>query len=219
MTRLLPPKNRSRGAHAELDGYVIISEPTFGQFDPKSLYTAARESTSCLFESANLSREVRAEVREATDRQESAPTVIPIEAAEPDQYLSLFFELWRDSQARSTLKEVIETLAHRPQPKDRASDILEQAIRLSVLNQSDLALDIIYDRFDEMLLAGKFSELDAFLGTASIDTLPTVLILAVLTVTLPAKRQLKSRPEFFERARVALVERLEFRDELLIGLE
>ncbi len=48
-------------------------------------------------------------------------------------------------------------------------------------------LDYIFDTFDDLLLAGRFSEVDLILDDIEVDTVPDVFLIGVLTITRPAK--------------------------------
>jgi hypothetical protein len=74
----------------------------------------------------------------------------------------------------------------------------------------DKKLDAIYDLIDELMLSGNFDQIDKILSESKIND-PDIM-LAYLTVTLPAKDKLKSREDYRLRASIILGE------ELLIGL-
>lgn len=63
------------------------------------------------------------------------------------------------------------------------------------------AIKMIYDSFNDMLNEGKFDEIDNFFFGRSPYYFSTNLILAILTVTLPAKAKLKRRGDFFTLAK------------------
>jgi hypothetical protein len=97
--------------------------------------------------------------------------------------------------------------------------ILDHAQLLVSHGQTDTALDLVFDRFDEMLLAGDFNRVDQILAESRPENLSVDLLVGVLTVTLAAKNQLNSRFEFCERVKLALQNRGEVQEGLLIGLE
>jgi hypothetical protein len=100
-----------------------------------------------------------------------------------------------------------------------SKSILDYAQLLVSHGQTDTALDLIFDRFDEMLLAGDFNKLDQILAQSCPENLSVDLLVGVLTVTLPARNRLDNRKGFFERVKLALQNRGELQDDLLIGLE
>lgn len=77
----------------------------------------------------------------------------------------------------------------------------------------DSILDSIFDVIDEMLLAGKFEEVDALLKTIQLEKHSVEFLLGILTVTLRAKTHLLQRDSFFKKVANTLES-----DENLIGL-
>ena len=69
-------------------------------------------------------------------------------------------------------------------------DFFDRARRLDDLGRTDSALDVVYNHVDEMLLAGKFSEVDGRLSSTECDEYSVDLLLALLTITYAAKRHL-----------------------------
>ena len=100
-----------------------------------------------------------------------------------------------------------------------ARSFLENARRLDEHRQTDAALDLIFDQIDEMLLAGKFVEVDQLLQDISPSDYSVELLLGILTATLPAKDELSSRAQFFQQVREVLRERGELKEGLLVGLD
>lgn len=84
---------------------------------------------------------------------------------------------------------------------------------------NDAALDRLYDLLDDMLASGRFSEVDDMLNSLQPENLTVAEMLAVLTVTLPARGRLKHRWHFFEAVEDEMLRRKEYEDGLLRGLE
>ena len=93
------------------------------------------------------------------------------------------------------------------------------AQRIAEQGKVDSALDLIYERADEMLLAGEFSPLNKIISDLSVDNLTIDVLLAVLTISLPAKSKLPARSSFYLSVKQKLLERGEFREGLLTGLQ
>ncbi len=77
-------------------------------------------------------------------------------------------------------------------------------------------LDEIFNRIDDLLLAGDFEAVDKIIKERDFPTTPTLIapiICVVLTSTLAAKDKLKERAKFFQQAEKT------FGKELLKGLE
>jgi hypothetical protein len=89
-----------------------------------------------------------------------------------------FPELWNVSDREITFK------GHQHHKRD--------------LNRDD-EIDLIYDLFDDMMLAGKMDAVDMLLRHWRLDD-DIDSILAILTITLPAKTKLPSRIALLEYA-------------------
>jgi hypothetical protein len=79
-------------------------------------------------------------------------------------------------------------------------------------------IDFIYNTVDLMLRDGRFDLVDELLRQVDVKNKVDVL-LAYLTLTLPAKSKLLQRASFFERVKQELTQRGEYREALLTGLE
>jgi len=60
------------------------------------------------------------------------------------------------------------------------------------------ALDILYDDIDQLLLDGEFSKVNLALEQICVPSIPTVLLLGVLTITMTWRTQLPARVRFFK---------------------
>ncbi len=97
--------------------------------------------------------------------------------------------------------------------------IVERARQLDVRGNTDIALDLLYDGVDGLLVDGKFDEVESFLESASPGDFSLDLLLGLLTVTLPARSKLAARSLFYKGVKNTLVERGEYQDGLLVGLQ
>jgi hypothetical protein len=93
------------------------------------------------------------------------------------------------------------------------------ANRLDRAGHRGAAMDLLYDRIDEMLRSGQFDSLDVVLQRAPVQDLSADVLLALLTATLPARSRLNARPDFFRIAETTLKTRGEYETGLLTGLE
>ena len=86
---------------------------------------------------------------------------------------------------------------------------------------TDDELDIIFNFVDWMLLNEQFLSVDNMLAALRINKMPTVLIIAFLTITAAAKNRLSNRNDFFEHAKTFIMGRegREKTKRLLDGLE
>lgn len=83
---------------------------------------------------------------------------------------------------------------------------------------SDHEIDLIYDKIDGLLLSGKFEEVDEILAGVAVDDAPLAILLAFLTITLPAREKLAMRQTFFNRVRESLIRQGKLKGGLLDGL-
>ena len=66
------------------------------------------------------------------------------------------------------------------------------------------AVDILYEKVDDLLIAGEFKRCDELLRTIDLSRLDTNLIVSVLAMTKSAASDLPCRPNFLARARSVL---------------
>ena len=83
----------------------------------------------------------------------------------------------------------------------------------------DEPLDRLHIRIKRLIGEERIQEADDILATIYPDTLSPAVLIAVLRVTLPVKKHLKSRPELFDIIKVDLTERGNFEEYLLDGLD
>ncbi len=99
------------------------------------------------------------------------------------------------------------------------STIVRHARRLDIQGKTDAALDVLYDAVDDMLLDENIADIDCFFANATVSDYSIDLLLGLLTVTLPARSKLMQRAAFFKSVKMELVERGEYEQGLLDGLE
>lgn len=78
----------------------------------------------------------------------------------------------------------------------------------------------IYDRVDQLHREGRFADVDAILEALDVGGSETIVLLAYVSITRPARTELRAREAFVARVRERLTrvdpERV---DDLLAGLE
>ena len=103
--------------------------------------------------------------------------------------------------------------------RQRAISFISDAQQLVRVGRVEAALDLIYDRIDEMMRQDNLAELDGILPELSVAELSDHILLGVLTATLPIRTRLPSRPGLFGRIEQVLQERGAYEEGLLTGLE
>lgn len=78
---------------------------------------------------------------------------------------------------------------------------LEQVYLLTMAHKIDNAVDIVFERLDELFRHEKFEDCDNILQIVDLYKLETNLIIAFLSITLRAADKLPSRGNFVNRAR------------------
>ena len=78
---------------------------------------------------------------------------------------------------------------------------------LEKFDQTDKAIDTIFEKFDAYLCQGKFDKIDRTLREADVDSLSAQLIVSLLSITLAAKNKLPARAGLFARAEASLIAR------------
>lgn len=132
-------------------------------------------------------------------------------ADEPKDFAGkLIFPLWRVATRNKRLSQRHES--------EVALEFVARFHALEASGRRDEALDELYDRIDDKLRAGRFSEVDQFLWMLPVDKLSLHLLIGVLTATLPGKSKLSSRTLFRQQAENVLRKRGEYRESLLAGL-
>ena len=103
--------------------------------------------------------------------------------------------------------------------KSRLDEFLRPVTALEKSGHIDAALDVLYDRVDDLLKLKRFATLDALLEEAKVDSLSVDLILGLLTASLPARSKLSARCRFYAEATESIRRRCAWEDGLLAGLE
>jgi hypothetical protein len=92
-------------------------------------------------------------------------------------------------------------------------------VRLDRDGKGEQSLDVLYRSIDAAFKEGRFSEIDALLGTAPVPSLSVDILLGLLTTTWIAKPQLANRGGFFRRTEESLKQRGRWQPGLLDGLD
>jgi len=188
---------------------TYFAEPV-RKHNAKALFLDANQSTSLRHLTTNLGRAVvqNVHVLEFPAHDENAEEFSEIVGTVIDHALSYGndrYLLLADVQIANRLSLV--------------EDFLDRARRLDELGRIDSALDVVYNYIDEMLLAGKFSELDDRLSSTECDEYSVDLLLALLTITYAAKRHLPHRQRFYAQVEQSIRAKGEWEEGLLYGLE
>lgn len=99
-----------------------------------------------------------------------------------------------------------------------ASLWLYDALDLERTGRRDRALDIIYTEIDKLLRRGEFDICNRLLELLDVNNLSPSLLIAFLTITLPAHERLPARGEFYSRVEKYFVN-FANRAKLLSGLK
>jgi hypothetical protein len=99
------------------------------------------------------------------------------------------------------------------------NDWFTEALELFTSGKREKTLDMVYDIVDNMLLSARFNEVDEFLSDVDVSRVPTVILVGILTITLPACDSLPTRASFFEAVRLECERRGETDPGLLKGLD
>jgi hypothetical protein len=87
------------------------------------------------------------------------------------------------------------------------------------LGQTDRALDLLFDRVDDLLFAERLDECDALLVDLDLERLDPALLVGVLSITFQARRVLLCRAGLVDRVEARLLVLVPDRiDALLKGL-
>ena len=95
---------------------------------------------------------------------------------------------------------------------------VDGAARLEEAGLPDSALDIIYDRVDELLHNAEFEQCAQILDQLDETRYSTDILLALITTTFPAKSRIRTRAQFLGRVSEELRKRGENDVRLLAGL-
>lgn len=87
-------------------------------------------------------------------------------------------------------------------------DLLPYRIyKLCLEDRSDEAIDLLFDRVDDLLLEGRMDEVDRLLEQVKLERLNEDLLVAFLTITAAAWDKLPAREKYREKMRRLMVER------------
>src|SRR5439155_5576373 len=83
--------------------------------------------------------------------------------------------------------------AELEKPTAVADKFLHPVVQLEKQGRADSALDVLYDRVDDLLKAKQFATVDDLLRQAHVDLLSVDVLLGLLTATVPARSRLLAR--------------------------
>ena len=95
---------------------------------------------------------------------------------------------------------------------------LENAKELDERGDDIAAMDLVFDRVDNLLLRGDFSSVDNLLRVIDVSRYSEDLLLTILTATLAAKDKLRERTAYFQQVHETLTHRGIDADRVLVGL-
>lgn len=78
--------------------------------------------------------------------------------------------------------------------------------RLREDNDSDDAIALVIDTFDDMFLEGRFAEADTLMDALEIESYGSDVLVSILSITYPARPHLKRRHEMVTRIAKRLYE-------------
>ena len=104
-------------------------------------------------------------------------------------------------------------------PTATLDKFLQPVVQLEKHGHIDSALDVLYDRVDDLLKAQQFTVLDDLLRQVDVDSISVDVLLGLLTATLPARSKLPARPKFFADVETSIKTRGAWENGLLAGLE
>lgn len=87
----------------------------------------------------------------------------------------------------------------------------------AIFKSDEEALDTVFDALDDLLLDGDFNTCSWFLKHITVSQIPVVQMINVLSATHLAKDKIDEWSMFYERVRVAMIDKGEDPDELLKG--
>ncbi len=96
---------------------------------------------------------------------------------------------------------------------------VEELAELQDNEGTDAAIDRLFDLFDDLHFAGRFEESDSKLYAGGLDRLNDKLLVGLLTITVPARDHLPSRPALVQRVEELLLARGRSKKELQRLLE
>jgi len=83
-------------------------------------------------------------------------------------------------------------------------------------NQDEEAIDLLFEKIDDMLLDDQMAEVDRLLALFELEKLSINLLVGLLSITLSAREFLPSRPELVDRVRALVWRRDPLRAERIM---
>lgn len=152
----------------------------------------------------------------------------------PELYRALGIQLVDEGESDPAWQKILATLKDwfgiQSAPSADADvdapggSIEEFMVRLESMSRAgklDAALDLVFDHVDELLLAGRFPEVNRFLCGVPVEKLDPAILIGSLTITGPARTALDARPAFVRRVQAQLRESMPPEDlaRVMLGLE
>lgn len=106
------------------------------------------------------------------------------------------------------LRVDLETSAQGPVRKQDCDPTvwLNRIYRLCDQEKTSPAIELVFDMLDDLLFAGNLERCDEILRIADVSRLLGPVALSFLTITMPARAELKERVNFFQKARDRLLQ-------------
>ena len=183
------------------------------EFNNKDIVISAKRFGTAISDSRNLCRQVRNPV---TGYQNVGAVIILDESGNTVGKAVVV--------SRTNTYVVSPWIAHfqplsTPEEQSVRDTLVDRAAKLDSQDQTDLALDLIYDQTDKYFREGKFESVNQLLADVNAANYSVDILLGILTATLPAKEHLANRSAFFSAVEKAFTERGDMEDGLLSGLE
>lgn len=100
------------------------------------------------------------------------------------------------------------------------NNIIQQIYKFVDIKRDDKAIDLLFYTVDYYMRNGQFDLLDKLIQEIDLDKLSLSLMIGVLTITLPAKKQLLSREAIYDKIKEKIIQLDPERvDRLLVGLK
>jgi len=150
----------------------------------------------------------------------------------PELYRALGMQLVEEGESDPAWQKLLATLkgwfgiqsalsGDASQPVGSVEELIIRLESMSRAGKLDAALDLVFDHVDELLLAGRFPDVNRLLLGVPVEKLDPAILIGFLTITGPARTALDARPAFAERVQAQLRESMppEELARVMVGLE
>ena len=103
-------------------------------------------------------------------------------------------------------------------PESRQPGFITQALSAERTGDVDRALDIVFESIELLLKRRKFDELSTVISGIKVEELTVDTGIGLLTATLPAADQIKSRPKFYSEFEQYMKDSGQYEVNMLTGL-